>query len=60
MSPRILRAYWSLSAVLTIQIALATQFVYLPVCVPSSPPPPTIESFPNVIEELDRVDLQRL
>jgi hypothetical protein len=54
MSSRVLRTYWFMSAFLTIQIALATQFVYLPACTPSAQP---AEAFPDVIAEMDQLDL---
>jgi hypothetical protein len=54
MNPRILRSYWLLSVVLTIQIALATQFVYLPVF---GLPSRNAEIFPNIIAEMEQIDL---
>jgi hypothetical protein len=54
MSSRVLRTYWFMSAFLTIQIALATQFVYLPACAPSAQP---VEVFPDVVAEMGQFDL---
>ena len=53
IKPALLRSYWLLSASLTLEIALATQFVYLPACTASA----RVEPFPDVITEMDQIDL---